>query len=164
MLLQRDILRRLGQDGQGPQAAQRFRADLRWISIYLSEWVAKWCTPESSDNKNWHLLHDSLSSRLLLTAQIAKLRAGETSESELYRREMLEVSTRIFEEALARPGLTHMTHRSGAISAAASILLRLGDRRDLVLRLALRMAGDPNKSSVPTWVNVCGRQMMAMLW
>lgn len=57
-----------------------------------------------------------------------------------------------------------MTHRAGIFPFAASILLRLGGQRDLVLRTALHMSGEPGKPHVPTFVRQSGTQMLVMLW
>lgn len=80
------------------------------------------------------------------------------------QRRLLQLSTRLFKVALEVPQTVHMTHRASIFTFVAAIILKLSDRRDLVLRLALRMAGEPGKKYVPTFIRDSGNQMLAMLW
>lgn len=57
-----------------------------------------------------------------------------------------------------------MTHRASLFPFAAAIILKLGNQRDLILRVALRMAGTPGKPFVPTFVRDGGNQLLSMLW
>ena len=91
-------------------------------------------------------------------------RNGRTVEGSNHRQETLDLAERIFTSALSTPTTLHMTHRASVLPVIAGIILRLGDRKDLVLRLALRMAGDPDRPSVPAFTRDAGNQMLAMLW
>lgn len=79
-------------------------------------------------------------------------------------RRLLQLSIRVFKEALDAPPTAHMTHRASIFPFAAAIILRFSERRDLVLLLALRMSGEPGKAYVPTFIRSAGNQMLAMLW
>ena len=57
-----------------------------------------------------------------------------------------------------------MTLRGSTFAFAAAIVLKLSDRRDLVLRVALRKADDPTKPNIPTYFREAAGQMLAMLW
>jgi hypothetical protein len=80
------------------------------------------------------------------------------------QRRLLHLSISIFKAALEAPQTVHMTHRASIFPFVAAIVLKLSDRRDLILRLALRMAGEPGKPYVPTFIRDSGNQMLAMLW
>ena len=162
-MFERDVERRLEQIPTGVQTGLALQAELIWIKTHLDQWILDWCPPDGDPRKNWHLLHDCLACQLLLTARIARKRSS-APDLAMYQRELLRVSIRMFTEALKMPGLTHMTHRASVMAFAAAIILKLSDRRDLVLRLALRLAGDPTRPAVPTWVGVTGKQMLSMLW
>lgn len=71
---------------------------------------------------------------------------------------------RMLTEALAWVDATHMTHRASVFAYAAALVLKLGDRRDLVLRVALRLSGPPSKTFIPNSRRNAGQQMLAMLW
>lgn len=128
----------------------------------MDHWREDWCPRDGDYSKYWHFVHDSLSCHLFLSA--LALERSRPADLAHYQRHLLRLSLRMFEEALKFAGLTHMTHRGNALVFGASILLKLSDRRDLVLRVALRMAGDATRPYVPTFVRSCGCQMLAMLW
>jgi hypothetical protein len=79
------------------------------------------------------------------------------------RDDVLSTAVSIFEEALKYPYIPHLTLKSGPFVFAAGLILRLSDRRDLVLRMALRMAGDPERPSLNTFVRHNGQQMLSLL-
>lgn len=123
--------------------------------------------------QKWHLTHEATSCWLLLTLRVARKRFPSTgpplsSQQKLKKQEhqrlMLELATRVFQEALGTPFAIRTTHRSVIFTVAASIILKLGGRRDLILRTALRMAGEPGEPYVPTFVRDAGNHMLVMLW
>lgn len=79
------------------------------------------------------------------------------------QRLLCDLSIRLFQEALAQvPATVRMTHRASIFPFAAHIVLKLSDKRDLVLRLGLRMAGEPGRPFVPSFVREAGIQMLLM--
>lgn len=141
----------------------QLEADLAWVTDYTDKWITLWAEPNSSKPIYWHMVHDALSCQLLLSSRIiGKLpQANVTAD---HQRQILGISIRIFQLVLDIPGATHMTHRASIFAFAGAIILRFGERQDLVLRLALRLAGDPTRTSVPTFVGNAGKQLLAMLW
>lgn len=139
-------------------------ADLAWVADYTDRWIETWARPNSDKPTYWHMVHDVLSCKLLLSSRIIDRlpQAGGTTPHQ--QGVLLETSLRIFNLALSIPGATHMTHRASIFAFAGAVILRFGDRRDLVLRLSLRMAGDPAAACVPTFVGNAGKQLLAMLW
>lgn len=138
-------------------------AELNWLNGYIDRWIQEWCNAQGDPRLKWHLLHDALGYQLLLSARIVGKSAKSDSTS-IHQRMLFDVASRMFTEALRTPQNTHMTHRASVFPFAAAIMLRFCDRRDLVLRLALRMAGDHYGPHVPTFVRDAGNQMLAMLW
>lgn len=146
-------------------------AELEHVKSYIEKWIQEWCHTEGKPHLNWHLSHDALSCWLLLAVHIARRRTELCNASPISHRRkqeqqrlLLGLCTRLFMGSLKTPGAVRMTHRAGIFPFAASILLRLGGQRDLVLRTALHMSGEPGKPHVPTFVRQSGTQMLVMLW
>ncbi|KAF6818682.1 MFS alpha-glucoside [Colletotrichum plurivorum] len=66
---------------------------------------------------------------------------------------LLNISIEIFENALKNPMAFRITHRASICPFAASIVLRMSQRNDLILRAGLRMTSEPGKQYVPTFHN-----------
>ncbi|KAF7192820.1 hypothetical protein HII31_05868 [Pseudocercospora fuligena] len=177
-LFDRDVRRRLEHCQIGVQRASALDAELAHIRNYLEHFIQQWCPDAETRHSNWHLHHDALCSWLLLAIHVARVRFQSTSTSEVktqrlqdqLRRSQQEqqqllvsLSIKMFEEALKVPSSLVNTHRASIMPFAASVIIRLSKRRDLVLRTALRMAGEPGKPTVRTFVRDAGRQMLVML-
>lgn len=144
-------------------------AELEHTKTYIEEWLRKWCPGDDNPRVNWYLTHDALSCWLLLAVQIAKVRLESSHVSRVqhqnhgHQQLLLSLATRIFVEALKVPDAIRMTQRAAIFPFAASIVLRLGSHRDLVLRVALRMAGESGEHHVSTFVRESGIQMLLLL-
>ena len=149
-------------------------AELEHIKAYLERWIRHWCPDGERRRSNWHLMHDALCSWLLLATHVARARLQSPTESSNCQEQarqsqqdqqhlLASLSIKMFEEALKVPASLVITHRASIFPFAAAVILRLGRRRDLVLRVALRMAGIPGKPTVRTFVRDAGRQMLVML-
>lgn len=149
-------------------------AELEHIKCYVETWIKDWCPEDGDPTLNWHLTHDAISCWLLLAIRIARIRlqSSDTHDGAYLKQQreqrqqslLRSLSIRLFEESLKFPEAMAMTQRAAVFPFAASVLLKLSSRRDLVLRAALRMAGEPRKSFVPTFVREAGNQMLIMLW
>ncbi|KAL4882335.1 hypothetical protein BJY04DRAFT_217253 [Aspergillus karnatakaensis] len=156
-LFDRDVRQRLDQHRVSLETSLSLDAELEHIKSYLENWIQRWCGSDEV-HLHWHLKHDTLSCWLLLAVHIARKRtqSGAVSHYSLQEKQwkqqqlLLALSARLFKESLQAPEAVRMTHRAGIFPFAASILLRFGEHRDLVLRTALRMAGEPGKLHVPT--------------
>ncbi|KAJ4177011.1 hypothetical protein NW755_014098 [Fusarium falciforme] len=149
-LFQNEVRRRLESTRTAAALATlQLKGDLVWVTDHTERWIATWAEGLKSRRIYWHLVHDALSCQLLLSSRIIG-RLPQSSDMAQYQRHLLNISLRIFQCALATPHATHMTHRASTFAFAGAIILRFGDRRDMVLRLALRMAGDPCRACVPT--------------
>ncbi|RFU31591.1 hypothetical protein B7463_g4710, partial [Scytalidium lignicola] len=157
-LFDRSVRRRLEQ----ARTTLALDAELDHIESYTERWIQDWCPEDGDQRLNWHLSHDALCCRLLLSVYIARKWPKRSNMIQQQRR-LLQLSIRIFKEALEVPLTVHMTHRAGIFPVVAAIILKLSNRRDLVLLLALRMAGEPGKPYVPTFIRDAGSQMLAML-
>lgn len=134
----------------------------------MEKWIQDWCPGDTDPSGNWYLLHDALSCWLLLVVHVAKTRlesphAARPQQGHGHQQLMRTLATRIFSEALKVPDAVRMTQRASIFPFAASIVLRLGSRRDLILRVALHMAGEPGEHHVSTFVRESGVQMLLML-
>ena len=150
-------------------------AELDHIKSYMEKWIQTWCPKYGNAQLNWHLTHDALSSWLLLAVRVARKRLELSKSTHVHQRIrnqqrqeqlklMRKLSVRMFEEALSQaPSTIRMTHRASIFSFAAPIVLSLSDKQDLVLRVGLRMAGEPGRPFVPTFVRETGIQMLLML-
>lgn len=161
-LFERDVRRRIEQYRQGPDISISLDAELEHIKTFTEKWISDWCQRDGDNCLNWHLTHDALSCWLLLAVRIARKRPQSYNTSH-QQQLLLALSTRIFKEALRASQAIHTSHRSAIFPFAASIILRLSTRRDLVLRLALRMTGEPGKPHVSTFVRDAGNQLLVML-
>ena len=150
-------------------------AESEHIKVYMETWVHERANQDGSTcSASWSLSHDCLSCWLLLAVRIAKARlrcsqALGKSQSQSHNHNgqqqqlLLSLATRIFEEASKVPDAVRMTNRAAIFPFAASIILRLGSRRDLVLRVALNMAGEAFQAHVPSFVREAGVQTLLML-
>ncbi|KAJ0141356.1 Zinc-type alcohol dehydrogenase-like protein [Fusarium oxysporum f. sp. albedinis] len=162
-LFQREVGRRLGTASSAASStALQLEADLAWVVHYTETWVTRWCVGNSNPGVRWHLVHDALSCQLLMSSRIIG-RLPQTEGQAAHKKYLLDIAIRIFQEALDAPQGTHMTHRASIFPFAGALILQCSDRRDLVLRLALRMAGRPDKQYVPTFIRSAGNQLLAML-
>ena len=134
-----------------------------WVNEYIDQWIEEWAPHDMCGQIRWHLLHDALGTQILLVAHIAKRRSADPASNK-DGAVLLKTSTRLITEALNAPPAPHMTTRASMFPYVAAIVLKMSDRTDLVLRLALRMAGSPLSKQVPTCVWAAGRSMLAMLW
>ena len=160
---QREVIQRVRSLGRGPATELSLDSTLIWVNEYIHQWIEDWASQDKGSQIRWHLLHDALGTQILLAAHIAKKREAN-SASKKDEAVLLDTSTRLIVEALSTPLAPHMTTRASMFPYVAAILLKMSDRVDLVLRLALRMAGSPCKEQVPTCVWAAGRQMLAILW
>lgn len=166
--------RRLDQYLASPRSSLSLDAELEHIKVYIEGWIEDWCPRDADAVLNWHLSHEATSCWLLLAIRVARVRLQSTRLADRHHRHqereqqqqnlLLSLSVRLFEESLKFPTALAVTQRAAVFPFAASIVLRLGSRRDLVLRAALRMAGEPRKPFVPTFVREAGNQMLIMLW
>ena len=153
---------RIDKACQAPLALIAVETEVDCIKIYIDRFIRQWSDGLQNTRKRWHLLHEALACQLLLLARI-RLVLPEGTPRPRYRQCLVDTAVRMFEEALEGPTTTHMTHRASIFTFAASLVIRFADRRDLVLRLALRLAGHADRPSVPTTRRDAGRQMLAML-
>ena len=156
------MLGRIDKACQSPMPLIAVENEVDCIKIFIDRWISQWSDGLKDTRKRWHLLHEALTCQLLLLARI-RLDLSEHTPRPRYRQTLVNTAVRMFEEALDGPTTTHMTHRASIFTFAASLVIRYADRRDLVLRLALRLAGHADRPSVPTTRRDAGRQMLAML-
>ena len=140
-----------------------FDSELNWIYDYIERWIRDWCPEDLDRRRRWHLIHDALGTQILLYARLARKRP-KSADSTRHQSALLQAATRMFTEALDTPDAPHMTHRASIFPFVAAIVLKLSNRVELVLRLAVRMAGEPGQPYVPTFVRDAGCQMLSMLW
>jgi len=163
-LFERDTRNRLERvsDLEGFQAGLTLESEMIAIQSFVDRWIAKWCPVDGDTKRNWHLVHEVLATQLLLLARIARNRTKAPDYGAIQTR-LLETSVHMFTEALRQPGLTHMTHRPSTFPFAAAIILKLSPNRDIVLRIALRLAGPPDRPHIPQNIRNAGYEILALL-
>ena len=99
--------------------------------------------------------------------RIANLRSTPPLWTPTTRQDLLAVSIELIEVALSHERATHMLRVTSPLVFACVMILRLTEpespSRDLVLRLALRLAGEPGRG-VMTFSKHNGLQLINMLW
>lgn len=158
---QREVSARMEQAVSTPHRQLALEAELNWIKTYIARHISQWCLPDKANC--WPIKHDALAQQFLL---IARIRRKMDPSIEIWSQhpDLLPLAIEIFTEALSSPNPAHMTHRASILPLVAAVILKDGTRRDLVMRLALRMAPDPTRPSIPTFVRDAGCQMLSMLW
>lgn len=122
------------------------------VDAFMDNWILRWCPKDGDRIHHWLFRHEASGARLLLHLRImGKRHESSTVNVSLDQNKVVGLADSMFQDALTHDSIPAFSFRSGHILFAAEIMLRLSDRRDLVLRLALRMAGDPDKPSLNTF-------------
>ncbi|WWC88372.1 uncharacterized protein L201_003283 [Kwoniella dendrophila CBS 6074] len=143
-----------------------FEAEKVWISTFLTLWEEKWLSPHSDSLTRWHYRYVSLRSRLVGLLRITKAQLTSGNWISSIRNDLLALAIQMLEGALCHERALHMIGRTSALIFAATIVLQLTEpdasSRDLILRVALRLAGDPNQDLM-TYEKHNGFQLINML-
>nr|XP_019049896.1 hypothetical protein I302_00315 [Kwoniella bestiolae CBS 10118]OCF28826.1 hypothetical protein I302_00315 [Kwoniella bestiolae CBS 10118] len=143
-----------------------YEAEKVWISTFLKAWEDRWMLPHSDSLTRWHYRYVSLRSRLVGLLRISKAQSHPEKWTAETRGELLSLAIQMLEGALCHERALHMIGRTSALVFAATIILQLtapdAGSRDLILRVALRLAGDPNQDCM-TYEKHNGFQLINML-
>ncbi|WRT68793.1 uncharacterized protein IL334_005773 [Kwoniella shivajii] len=157
----KERLSRLSKD-----SSMGFEAEKIWISTFLTAWEDRWLSPHSDSLTRWQYRYVSLRSRLVGLLRISKAQFPRDKWTPNTRHELLGLAVQMLEGALCHERALHMIGRTSALVFAATIILQLTDpeagSRDLILRVALRLAGDPNQDLM-TYEKHNGFQLINML-
>ncbi|OCF31718.1 hypothetical protein I316_06525 [Kwoniella heveanensis BCC8398] len=138
-----------------------------WIQTYLSSWDRKWVDPQPDPLRRWWFRYLSIRSRLVGILRVAKARTQAGPWTNHMRADLLLVSTELLEGCLSHERAMHMLRPTSPIVFAAAILLQLTKKdapeRDLILRVALRLAGEPKQGDIMTYAVHNGYQILNML-
>ncbi|WWC57478.1 uncharacterized protein I303_100010 [Kwoniella dejecticola CBS 10117] len=149
-----------------PHSTIGFEAEKSWISTFLTAWEDRWLSPHSDSLKRWHYRYISLRSRLVGLLRISRAQSSSDKWTSETRQELLRLSIQMLEGALCHERALHMIGRTSALVFASTIILQLTEpdasSRDLILRVALRLAGDPNQNLM-TYEKHNGFQLINML-
>ncbi|KAF4967389.1 hypothetical protein FSARC_5047 [Fusarium sarcochroum] len=169
-IFDREVRRRLEQHHSDPQSSISLDAELQHVKCYIEKFIRDRSNEGIDKRSRWHIIHDSISCWLLLAILIARKRfppspdaIPSNEQQHEHQQLLLSLSKRLFDEAIDSIDAVRTTQRAAIFPVAASIVLRLSTSRVMVLRLALRMAGDPGRPYVPTFVREAGNQMLVML-
>jgi hypothetical protein len=132
------------------------------VDSYIDRWIDHWCPPDLNETRQWLFRYEVSGVRLLLHLEILKFQDPDADLSR-HHHEILRIAEFIFEDALSHDHIPYFAFKSGYVLFAAEIILRLGKRPDLVLRMALRMAGDPDRPPISTSTRYNGYQMLSMM-
>jgi hypothetical protein len=143
--VQRDMQARISGIAPSLDNDLRIDSELTWIKTFVDRWTSRWCVGDDDALRHWHLRHDALTVKLLLSIRC------------------LGKKTSAGDKALRHSAPPPVSIKSGPFTFAASIILKLGVGYDKVLRLALGMAGDPESRGLATHTRLNGYQMLGML-
>ncbi|WWC60942.1 uncharacterized protein I303_103518 [Kwoniella dejecticola CBS 10117] len=138
-----------------------------WIQTYLQSWNEKWVDTQTDSLRKWWFQYLSFRSRLVGILRVAKARASPGSWSEQMKSDLVLVSIDLLAGCLSHERAMHMLRPTSPIVFAAAILLQLTGKqapeRDLILRVALRLAGEPKQEDIMTYAVHNGYQILNML-
>ena len=147
---------------KGPNRDLTLDLEHNLVDAYIDRWIDLWATTSTDETRRWLLQYEASGVRLLLHLWILRKQDSKAMISR-HHLTLLKIAEDIFELALAHEYIPYFAFKTGYIVFAAEIVLRLGDRPDLVLRMALRMAGNPDRPPIRTSTRANGYQMLAML-
>ncbi|CAO2658286.1 Nn.00g060090.m01.CDS01 [Neocucurbitaria sp. VM-36] len=167
-IFDREARQRINKD-IGGRHSSLLDAELEHIKAYMEGWMQDRCPGRENPSVNWYLVHEAISCWLLLVTQIGKVRLRKPYQQRPRQQQhqqqlMSSLAVRMFTEVLKVPHAVRTTQRATIFPFAASIVLRMYSRSDLVLPVALQMAGEPGEVHVPTFVREAGVQMLLMLY
>ncbi|WVQ95842.1 hypothetical protein IAU59_002941 [Kwoniella sp. CBS 9459] len=158
---------RLSRVPQNNRAAVAIESERIWIQTYLSSWNCKWADAQTDPLRRWWFRYHSLRSRLIGILRVAKARTQPGPLTDHMKADLLLVSTELLEGCLSHERAMHMLRPTSPIVFAAAILLQLTSKdapeRDLILRVALRLAGEPKHGDIMTYAVHNGYQILNML-
>ncbi|WVQ72840.1 hypothetical protein IAR50_002401 [Cryptococcus sp. DSM 104548] len=143
-------------------------AELSFIQTYLASWESRWLNPQTDPLRRWSFQYASLRSLLVGLMRIAKARGNRPGPwTSNFRTDLLDVSTRILEGALSHERALHMLRPTSVLVFVSTMVLQLTPRgareRDLILRVALRLAGEAGREEMKTFATHNGFQILNML-
>ena len=138
------------------------------LSSFLTSWHTRWCPPDLDPLLQWWYTYNRVDSHMVGLLRIAKIEAARGGWSSATRQDVLSVATTVLVEALKEPMSMHMLRRTSLLVISSAIVLQMTPPgtpiRDIVLRMALRMAGNPRQDTLMTYTRHNGFQLMNMIW
>ncbi|WVW82922.1 hypothetical protein I302_104936 [Kwoniella bestiolae CBS 10118] len=160
----KDRISRISQNNRSSTALDSERI---WIQTYLSSWESKWVEPQNDPLRRWWFRYLSIRSRLVGILRVAKARAQPGPWTDQMKADLVHVSIELLEGCLSHERSMHMLRPTSPIVFAAAILLQLTNKdapeRDLILRVALRLSGEPKQEDIMTYAVHNGYQILNML-
>ena len=158
------MIKRISQAELCEDRDDALTAEQSLVDSFISRWVDDWAPKDGDPTHNFIFRHEAQAAKLLLHVRILSRRIAPTaSELARYQAQILDLVHELFDQALTQPQIPHLTFKTAFIVYAAGIIFRLNGRKDVVLRLALRMAGNPDNPSPRTFTVHNGQQMLSML-
>jgi hypothetical protein len=123
--VQRDMQARISGIAPSLDNDLRIDSELTWIKTFVDRWTSRWCVGDDAALRHWHLRHDALTVKLLLSIRCLgkKTSAGDKAH---VQDDILETAEAIFDEALRHSAPPPVSIKSGPFTFAASIILKLG--------------------------------------
>ena len=163
-MFQRRMKSRMDAAATADDAELALDAEIALVQAFTDRWVDQWCQRDTDTIRGWIHRHEVLTIQLWLLLRILGKRSHPASaDCTRYHREILQVAHDVFENALKQERIPHLSFKTGPVLFASGVILRLGGRRDLILQLALRLAGDPDRPPLNTFTRHNAYQMLSML-
>ncbi|WWC89880.1 uncharacterized protein L201_004808 [Kwoniella dendrophila CBS 6074] len=159
---------RISRITQSNQSTIALDSERIWIQTYLSSWNEQWVRPQTNPLRRWWFQFMAMRSRLVGILRVAKARTHPGSWTDQMRADLVSVSIDILQGCLSHERAMHMLRPTSPTVFASAILLQLTTKeapeRDLILRVALRLAGEPNEQDgIMTYAAHNGYQILNML-
>jgi len=167
LMSKREETEKLSTLASEPFGALRLVAEGTWVQTFIDEWISRWCTPQRSVFQNWYLRFVASSVQLVLCCRIYRQLQDDQDSRDSIKGEIVRVALHILHMAHDQSHWLHVLNHCMSIPFAALVLAKLSPvKHDIILRCALRFAGDPLRpgANVPTFARYNAEQLIALIW
>lgn len=144
----------------------RFLAQGTWVQGFIDDWIARWCTAQRTSLQNWYLRFIAWSGQLVLYCRIFPHVQDDEESRDTLKADIIKLASKILTAAYENSTVLHTLNHSISIPFATLVLLKMTEsHREVMLKCALRFAGDPSRpgARLPTFSNFNSDQTMAIM-
>jgi len=147
-----------------PFGVLRLMAESTLVQTFVHDWTERWCNQHRSELQRWYLRIIAMSGQLVIYCRILRQMQDDPEARNTLKRDITALAVMLLQEAHSHSTHLHTLNHSVALPFAALLACTFSTRReDIVMRCALRFAGDPTgpASKIPTFGRFNAEQMMA---